>query len=122
NLDWLTFRDAARDVQDFVQTERRVPARVFIGAEPVAPADFLVAMAAAWTFNQQQGKAPVEVSLGRGARVLPERHVAKDTPDLFGGWVIHQAGFRAPKVMEMARLQAWTLKPAVPVNSVISNQ
>jgi hypothetical protein len=42
-----------------------------------------------------------------------ERYVATDTPELFGGWVIHKAGFRAPKVMEMARLQAWTLKPAI---------
>jgi len=31
---------------------------------------------------------------------------------LFGGWVIHKAGFQAPKLMELARLQAWTLKPA----------
>jgi hypothetical protein len=41
-----------------------------------------------------------------------ERHVAKDTPGLFGDWVIHKAGFRAPKLVELTRLQAWTLKPA----------
>ena len=62
----------------------------------------------------QHGKLPVEqgVPLGRSVRLLPERHVANDTPGLFGGWVIHQSGFRAPKLMELARLQAWTLKPA----------
>jgi hypothetical protein len=27
--------------------------------------------------------------------------------------VIHREGFRAPKVLEVARWQAWTLKPAV---------
>ena len=27
-------------------------------------------------------------------------------------WLIHPAGFRAPRVMELARLQCWTLKPA----------
>jgi hypothetical protein len=27
--------------------------------------------------------------------------------------VIHKADFRAPKILEVARLQAWTLKPAV---------
>ena len=31
---------------------------------------------------------------------------------LFGGWVIHEEGFRAPRIVEQARLQAWTLKPA----------
>ena len=44
--------------------------------------------------------------------ILTERHVAEDTPGLFGGWVIHKENFRAPKVMQLARLQAWTLKPA----------
>ena len=48
--------------------------------------------------------------------VAPERHVAPDTPELFGGWVIHKAGFRAPKILEVARLQAWTLKPAIQRN------
>ena len=115
NLDWLAFRDVARDVLEFIQTEHRVPARVFVGAEPVPPADFLVTMAAAWSAFRQHGKPPPEqvFALGRGARILPERYIAKDTPGLFGGWVIHKEGFRAPKVMEMARLQAWTLKPAV---------
>jgi hypothetical protein len=72
-------------------------------------------MAGGWTSYPHRGKTSVEqsVRLGRGVRILPERYVAKDTPELFGGWVIHPAGFRAPKVVEMARLQAWTLKPAL---------
>jgi hypothetical protein len=114
NLDGLAFRDAVRDVLEFVQAEHRVPARVFIGAEPVPPADFLVAMAGAWISSRPPRAFTAEqvFTFGRGVRILPERHVAKDTPGLFGGWVIHKAGFRAPQVMEMARLQAWTLKPA----------
>jgi hypothetical protein len=114
NLNWLPFRDAVRDTLEFIETERRVPARVFVGADSVPPADFLVTLATAWTFHSQQDKLPEQrLTVGRDARILPERYVAKDTPGLFGGWVIHRAGFRAPKVMEMARLQAWTLKPAV---------
>lgn len=106
----------SRDGLGFIKTGRRIPARVFIGADPIAPADFLVALAAAWNFYREHGKLPVEpgVPLGRSVRLLPERHVAKNTPGLFGGWVIHKSGFRAPKLMELARLQAWTLKPAVP--------
>jgi hypothetical protein len=116
NLDALAFRDALRGAAAFVQREGRVPARVFVGAEPVAPADFLVAMAAAWRFYREPGDSltGLTVVLGRDVRVLPERHVAKDTPGLFGGWIIHKADFRAPKVMDLARLQAWTLKPATP--------
>ena len=44
---------------------------------------------------------------------LTARRIAKDTPGLFGGWIIHKEGFRAPKVLDVARLQAWTLKPAL---------
>jgi hypothetical protein len=53
------------------------------------------------------------VELGKHLELLPARHVAEDTPDLFGGWIIHKEGFRAPKILEQARLQAWTLKPAI---------
>ena len=114
NLSGLEFRAATRAVQEFIRVERQVPARVFVGAEAVPPADFLAAMAAAWSFHRQSGQPLVgqPVSLGHDLRVLPERYVAKDTPELFGNWVIHRAGFRAPKLMELARLQAWTLKPA----------
>jgi hypothetical protein len=38
--------------------------------------------------------------------------VAKDDPKLWG-WVIFPPGFRAPALMELARRQAWTLKPAM---------
>jgi hypothetical protein len=54
-----------------------------------------------------------EVRLGKDVEVLTEKLVAKDTPGLFGGWIIHREGFRAPRVMEVGRWQAWTLKPAV---------
>ena len=96
---------ALADVRSFMKSEGRVPARVFIGADPVAPADFMVGLARAWRGN--------DVRLGKNVEVLTGRRIAKDTPGLFGGWVIHKEGFRAPKVLEVARLQAWTLKPAV---------
>jgi hypothetical protein len=111
---WPAFRDAVLDTREFIRTHQRVPARVFIGAESVAPADFLVALASAYGGRQKGGALPAEeISLRKNTAVASERHIAKDTPNLFGGWVIHKEGFRAPKVLEIARLQAWTLKPAV---------
>jgi hypothetical protein len=38
--------------------------------------------------------------------------VADDSPKLWG-WVIFPEGFHAPRLMELAKLQAWTLKPAL---------
>jgi hypothetical protein len=114
-LRWLTFRDATLAVRDYIQTERRVPARVFIGPDAVPPADFLVGLARAYDDYRKTGKLPQDegVTLGKNVEVSPIRYVAKDTPGLFGGWVIHKEGFRAPKILEVARLQAWTLKPAI---------
>jgi hypothetical protein len=115
--DWPAFETALRDVRDFVQENGRVPARVFIGADAIAPADFLVGVARVWRDYWADGRLPTHhaVRFGRGTEVLPGRYVAKDTPGVFGGWIIHREGFRAPKVLDVARLQAWTLKPALRV-------
>ncbi len=118
-LPWPAFRDALQDVLDFIQTRQRVPSRVFIGADPMPPAEFLLALAAAYENHRQYGRFPVEdgVALAGNPEVLPARRVAADTPGLFGGWVIHKEGFRAPRLLELARLQAWTLKPAIPAQA-----
>jgi hypothetical protein len=115
HLPWVPFREAVLDVHDFVQNAQRIPARVFIGSDSVPPLDFLVALASAYDSYSKAGKLPEEkgVVLGRNTVLAPASHVAEDTPGLFGGWVIHKADFRAPKILEVARFQAWTLKPAV---------
>src|SRR5262249_4027485 len=115
HLAWLPFRDTTVDVRDFIKSQHRVPARVFVGPDAVAPADFLLALASACDYYRKNGTPPVQegVTLGKNVDVLPARHVAQDTPGIFGGWIIHKEGFRAPKILEVARLQAWTLKPAI---------
>jgi hypothetical protein len=113
SVPWSDFREAVRDAQNYLKANGRVPARVFIGAEAIPPLDFLTGMAFALNEQRKNGSLPARILLQPGLELLPARHVAKDTPDLFGGWVIHPTGFRAPKILEVARLQAWTLKPAV---------
>lgn len=111
--DWAAFETAMRDVKDFMEREKRVPARVFIGADAVRPEDFLVGLARAHLEKKKGGSWPSEVLLGKNVELLTAQHVAKDSPGIFGGWVIHKEGFRAPKILEVARWQAWTLKPAM---------
>ncbi len=112
---WLAFRDTLRDAVDFMAKEHRVPARVFVGPDPVSPADFLVGVASVYLALSTEGKLPTDksVELGKDVELLPARHIAADTPGLFGGWIIHKEGFRAPKILEVARWQAWSLKPAI---------
>lgn len=115
-VDWPAFRDSQGAVVSFIRDEQRVPARIFIGADSVPPGSYLAALASVWDFHRKTGRLPLNegVELGLTTTLLPERHVAEDRPGLFGGWIIHKENFRAPKVLEQARLQAWTLKPALP--------
>jgi hypothetical protein len=109
----LAFRDAVRDVFDFVDRERRVPAQIFIGSDPVSPESFLIAMARVVEQYRRGAGVPETISWPGRVTFLPEKQIAEDTPKLFGDWVIHKEGFRAPKVLQVARLQTWTLKPAL---------
>ena len=91
--------------------------RVFAGAKKIAPADFLraaasVASAVAGAGPGAEPTFPDTVAVPSGTVLATERFVAEDTPELFGDWIIHAEGFRAPRIVEVAKLQAWTLKPA----------
>ena len=116
HMEWAAFRDTTRDTMKYIQTQGRVPPRVFFGAEAVSPAEYLIALASVYQTYLTTGSLPVKEGfmLESDPEVLPARHVAADTPELFGDWIIHKEGFRAPKILEQARLQAWTLKPAIP--------
>ncbi len=112
-VQWPAFAEAMRDVADFVQKEKRIPARVFIGPDAVRPEDFLVGLARVYLEKKKTGQWPTQVMLGKNVELLTAQRVAKDSPGIFGGWVIHKEGFRAPKILEVGRWQAWTLKPAI---------
>ncbi len=117
DLPWRAFRDALLDAFDELRARGQVPPRVFAGVRKMAPADFLRAAAAVALGTVEAGPGgrpafPERVKVPTGTAVGTERFVAEDTPDLFGGWIIHPEGFRAPRIVEMAKLQAWTLKPA----------
>ncbi|HEY2943968.1 MAG TPA: hypothetical protein VGN09_16160 [Vicinamibacteria bacterium] len=117
DLPWPAFRDALLDASDEARGRAQVPARVFAGVKKIAPADFLRAAASVALAAIAAGPAalpafPARVAIPSGTTIATERYVAGDSPELFGGWIIHPEGFRAPRILEMARLQAWTLKPA----------
>ncbi len=118
-IPWTALRDSLRDVASFLRTEHRMPDRVFIGSSFVAPENFLLTLADFYQnyAAKQELKMTGMVRLASGGVLSSTQYVAEDTPDLFGGWVIHREGFRAPKILEVARCQAWTLKPALRVKT-----
>ena len=77
----------------------------------MSPADYLATLARTFEDLIVSGKIPTDVSRSEG-HYTADRYVAEDSPDLWS-WVIFPEGFHAARIMELARLQAWTLKPAV---------
>jgi hypothetical protein len=105
----VEFSEAARDVSHFIQTHGRMPDEVWIGAQSISPQDYLATLGAVIEgWKSYDGNLAVALRTGS---FTADHYVADDSPRLWG-WVIFPEGFHAPKIMEMARLQAWTLKPA----------
>ena len=88
-----------------------MPDEVWIGAESLSPVDYLATLGAVVEQFLVTGALPVTVDR-KSARTTFERYVADDSTKLWG-WIIFPEGFHAPRIMELARLQAWTLKPAI---------
>src|SRR5581483_8155103 len=84
HLDWPAFRMAVADVANYMQTQGRVPARVFIGPDPIPPGTFLVGLARAYQFYEKHRALPLEsgIVLPASVELLSARHIAEDTPEL----------------------------------------
>ncbi len=97
------FERAKADVAGAIRANRRLPAEVWIGSEKLTLADFGATLAG------DNGTSAV-VGVRKGNPEM-EKYVATDATGTFS-WPIHPEGFSAPQLLELARLQAWTLKPA----------
>jgi hypothetical protein len=97
------FRKAASDAADFIRRFHRLPNEVFLGAETLSLADF--AATAGGSYGKA-GDAPVV----RG-KIGFDRYFASDGRKPFS-WVIHPENFDGAPLLDLARLQGWTLKPA----------
>lgn len=107
------FYETVREVSAYCKTNKRMPSSVWIGSIAISPADYLATIA----YEVERGYLSVAVLDGgyvtlRSGNFTADKYVADDDPKIFN-WVIHPEGFHAPKLMELAKLQAWTLKPAV---------
>lgn len=105
------FLRAAKDVQDYMANRKRVPSTVWVGSQSIPPEAYLAALARV-DLEILAGKPAPEMVEIKPVRLTVGDYVANDDPRLWG-WVIFPPGFRAPKLMELARRQSWTLKPAL---------
>jgi PelA/Pel-15E family pectate lyase len=97
------FRKAASDAADFIRRFHRLPNEVFLGADTLSLGDFAATVGGNYG---KEGDAPVV----RG-KIEFDRYFALDGRKPFS-WVIHPENFDGAPLLDLARLQGWTLKPA----------
>ncbi len=100
-------REAAKELLNAVHETGQLPSVVWVAGKPLRPEDFAVTLAFVVESEQHQNS----ILMHRG-ELEAKKFVADDSPNLWG-WVIFPKGFNAPDMMEIAKLQAWTIKPAV---------
>ena len=104
---WSEIRQAAQETLDVVRATKQMPSIIWVAGKPVRPEDFAVTLASVVASERRTGDIPMQ-----HGELKAKEHVAGDSPRLWG-WVIFPSGFDAPHMMEIAKLQAWTIKPAV---------
>ena len=97
------FERGKADAVSFITSNQRLPAEIWIGSATLSIGDFAATLAG------DDGTA--ENVAVRRANLEFERYISNEPEKAFD-WPIHPRGFRAPELLELARLQAWTLKPA----------
>jgi peptidoglycan/xylan/chitin deacetylase (PgdA/CDA1 family) len=108
---WSQFSRTVLDVGGFMRMNGQIPTAVWFGSTAVPPESYFVALAGVTATLLAKGAPPESVVVGP-AHLAAEKFVADDSPKIWG-WVIFPVGFHAPNLMSLAKLQAWTLKPAM---------
>jgi hypothetical protein len=98
------WESAKKDVASYISSNHRLPPEAFLGSETLSLADFTATLANAEI-------SPGEIHLQHGQLAF-ERYFATDPEEPFR-WPIHPPHFAAPELLDLARLQGWTLKPAL---------
>jgi hypothetical protein len=106
---WSQFQRTALDVEKYLEAHGRVPSTVWLGSVGVPPESYLSALAR--VFPQAKDHNPPETVEVQPVKLGCAKYVADDSPKIFG-WLFPE-GFHAPAMMELARRQSWTIKPAI---------
>jgi len=104
---WEAIRQAAQELTEIIHQAKQLPTVVWVAGQSLRPEDFAATLASVVASDQHSGDVPI-----RRGELEAKRFVADDGPNLWG-WTIFPKDFSAPRMMELAKLQAWTIKPAV---------
>ena len=104
------FQRTITDVAQYLEQRRRVPDVIWRGSDAVSPESYLVTLAG--TALRLAGGRSLEGAVRFRPAILASAERVRNDRDLWS-WIILPSGFEAPEMMELARRQAWTLKPAL---------
>ena len=105
------FLRTAVEVDDLLRSNRAIPDVIWLGSLAVSPETYLQGLASVTLAILEDKPLPETVTMEPG-RLEAAKYVADDDIKLWK-WVIFPPGFHAPALMQLAKRQAWTLKPAV---------
>lgn len=111
HIPWNQFSRTVLDVESFVEKHHQIPNVVWFGSTPVPPESYVAALAGVAQTILAHRPPPESVTVPP-AHLVAAGYVADDSPKLWQ-WPIFPPGFDAPQLMALAKLQAWTLKPAL---------
>jgi hypothetical protein len=97
------FERAKADAVSFIRANKRLPAAVWIGADKLSIGDFAATLSG-------DDRVAAEIVFRR-ANLEFEKYFSNEPRKAFD-WPIHPEGFSAPELLELGKLQGWTLKPA----------
>jgi hypothetical protein len=106
---WSQLQRTAIDVADYLQKHKRIPSTIWLGSTGISPETYLATLASVLPALKQNA-IPKAIQV-RPAVLATTKHIAADTEQLWG-WLF-PVGWHAPALMQLARLQAWTIKPAM---------
>ncbi|MFN3622106.1 MAG: hypothetical protein ACK4TI_04360, partial [Nitrososphaerales archaeon] len=104
------FLKVSYDVKLFIESNNRIPDSIEINSVKVSPVDFLASEAELY-MELYRGEKPEEVRLIEG-RFEPDSYVSIEGAKSCWRWIIFPKDFEAWNLVELAKLQTWTIKPA----------
>jgi hypothetical protein len=110
-VSWSQFSRTALDVSRFLDRNHQIPNAVWMGSAAISPESYLHTLASVVPMLLRK-QSPLESVKILPAELAAGNWIAKDSLSIWN-WPIFPPGFHAPHLMELARLQAWTLKPAL---------
>jgi len=106
---------ATERVSRFIAKKGCMPSSITVGdSAELAPSDFLATLAELTMLLIGRRSADGYILLQRARMIMGSKCVDSTYFKRASRWRILPRGFKAPKILEQARLQTWTLVPAVP--------